>query len=83
MLEKSARYPTTPPTNRRHDSRDGSNFRFRRVGAMFGCVIAAIELSGPHGGDTTLAMAQKQGLAPPALPASRRPRQKCGGGCES
>jgi hypothetical protein len=24
MLEKSARYPTTPPINRRHDSRDGS-----------------------------------------------------------
>ena len=36
MLEKSARYPTTPPTNRRHDSRDGSvpwlrSFRAERI----------------------------------------------------
>ncbi|WP_456506888.1 abortive infection family protein [Arthrobacter sp. TE12232] len=32
MLEKSARYPTTPPTNRRHDSRDGSPDLYKKVG---------------------------------------------------
>jgi hypothetical protein len=31
MIYKPARYPTTPPTNRRHESRDGSACHFRRV----------------------------------------------------